>query len=304
MSNQSLALVGKTSELPAPVAERGYSPEQWNTMKNVLFRGASDEAMLLVIDYCKARKLDPLKRPVHIVKVWDSSIRALVETIWPGINELRTTAMRTGSYAGMDEPNLGPMVTNRVGTVDVYFPEYAQVTVYRMVGGQRVPFAGPRVYWLETYAQKKNDDPTPNAMWFKRPRGQLVKCAEAAALRAAFPEELGHEFAAEEMDGQIINERPRHLLDEAGHEPMGLDLIHDAETGEIVDDEPAPTNWKAWSALMAARIDACETAEALAELQTDNAGKLIELARAKQKWADALNERFGTRFHAIEGIEE
>ena len=37
------------------------------------------------------------------------------------------------------------------------------------------------------------------------PRGQLDKAAEAAALRAAFPEELGNDYAAEEMEGQVID---------------------------------------------------------------------------------------------------
>ena len=77
---------------------------------------------------------------------------------------------------------------------------------------------------------------------------------------------------------------------------------HDPETGEV-DAPDDPTDWNAWSKSMAARIDACETVEALAELQTDNNGKLGELGRAKPKWATALNERFGTRFHAIEGSE-
>ena len=77
---------------------------------------------------------------------------------------------------------------------------------------------------------------------------------------------------------------------------------HDPETGEI-DAPDDPTDWNAWSKSMAARIDACETVEALAELQTDNNGKLGELGRAKPKWATALNERFGPRFHAIEGSE-
>ena len=44
-------------------------------------------------------------------------------------------------------------------------------------------------------------------MWKQRPYGQLEKCAEAAALRKAFPEELGNEYAAEEMGNKIDNSR-------------------------------------------------------------------------------------------------
>jgi hypothetical protein len=36
-------------------------------------------------------------------------------------------------------------------------------------------------------------------MWETRPRGQIDKCAEAAALRCAFPEECGGEFIPEEV---------------------------------------------------------------------------------------------------------
>jgi hypothetical protein len=42
-------------------------------------------------------------------------------------------------------------------------------------------------------------------MWIKRPRGQLHKCAKAASLRAAFPEECG-DYAAEGMEGKVIDD--------------------------------------------------------------------------------------------------
>ena len=48
-------------------------------------------------------------------------------------------------------------------------------------------------------------DPSAN-----RPVGQLEKCAEAGALRRAFPEEIGNALTAEEMEGQ-------HTLDGAAH---------------------------------------------------------------------------------------
>jgi hypothetical protein len=43
-------------------------------------------------------------------------------------------------------------------------------------------------------------------MWRKRPYGQLAKCAEAQALRKAFPEIISQHPTAEEMEGKDIND--------------------------------------------------------------------------------------------------
>ncbi len=191
--------------LPQCALAREVEPSAWNALKEI-YDDASDEKVALVIDYCKARRLDPLKKPVHIVSVWSNRRKAMVETIWPSISEIRITAMRTGLFAGQDETKFGPTQTQKLGNVEVTFPEWAQITVYRMVGAQRCAFPGPRCYFLESYATRRKDDYAPNAMWEKRTWGQLEKCAEAAALRRAFPEELGGQATAEEAGGRATDE--------------------------------------------------------------------------------------------------
>ncbi|MBI1359844.1 MAG: phage recombination protein Bet [Alphaproteobacteria bacterium] len=188
-------------------AEMGVSAASWRTLVEAIWPEAKTaESVGMALAYCKARKLDPFKKPVHIVPVWHSGLGKMVETVWPSISELRTTAARTGAYAGKDQVVYGPMVEAEVGRVTIEFPEWAQLTVYRMVGGQRCAFEGDPVYWLEAYAPKggKEQDESPNRMWSKRTRGQLAKVAEAQALRQAFPEEIGGDYSAEEMAGQII----------------------------------------------------------------------------------------------------
>jgi phage recombination protein Bet len=195
-------------------ADIGVTKASWKALVEAVFPAAqSVDSVIMALSYCKARKLDPFKRPVHIVPVYDSARRCMVETVWPGISELRTTAMRTGQMAGMDAAEFGDVVeetfTGSVkqnggwaeASVTLKFPQWCQVTVYRMLAGQRVAFVGPKVYWREAYAGQGKST-VPNSMWQKRPQGQLEKCAEAAALRRAFPEELGNEYAAEEMEGQ------------------------------------------------------------------------------------------------------
>lgn len=186
------------------VEERfGIDRASWKALVEAVFPNATSvESVVLALSYCKARKLDPFKRNVHIVPIWNKDQRCYIDTIWPGIGELRTTAFRTGAYAGRGETVYGPDVTRKVGNVELTFPEWAQVTVSRMVKGVKVDFCGPRVYWIETYAVQSRNDDSPNQMWADRPRGQLEKCAEAAALRAAFPEEVGGDMIPEEVEGR------------------------------------------------------------------------------------------------------
>src|SRR5574344_1688099 len=192
--------------------KRNIGGQMWNVLKETIFPDAKEQSILMAVDYCKVRNLDILKKPVHIVPIWSEKKKCLVDTVWQGISELRTTAMRTGQYAGIDETNFGEKITEEVGGVMITFPEFAQVTVYRLIHGERVPFVGDKVYWLENYAKKKSGE--PNQMWKQRPFGQISKCAEAAALRKAFPEEIGNDYTVEEMEGKVIDiptEQTEHI---------------------------------------------------------------------------------------------
>lgn len=206
--------------LPYPVQleKSGYDIDRakWRTLIDVIFPTAeTSESVALALAYCKARGLDILKKPVNIVPVWNKSAGRTIETVWPSIAESRTTATRTGGFAGFDAVHFGPIVKKKFSgrekvkkewqevTLEVEFPEWACITVYRLVGGIRAAFPGPRTYWLETYGHSGGGE-LPNAMWRKRPFGQLEKCAEAAALRRAFPEEIGSHATAEEMEGQTV----------------------------------------------------------------------------------------------------
>lgn len=212
------------SRLPitAEVAKTlGVTPAEWRVLVEQLYPAAkSVESVHLVLTYCRHRNLDPFKKPVHIVPVYSSALRKMVETVWPGIAELRTTASRTGSYSGLTEAEYGPTITREfVQTISdddprnaareikhtVSYPEWCRMTAWRIVQGARVAFTA-KIYWLETYATAGRNTDMPNEMWRKRPFGQADKCAEAAVLRKAFPEELGGEYAAEEMQGRILDD--------------------------------------------------------------------------------------------------
>ncbi|MDQ0996921.1 phage recombination protein Bet [Phyllobacterium ifriqiyense] len=207
------------SRMPIPAAvakEFEIQPAEWRVLVEQIFPTAkSIEAVMMALAYCRKRNLDIFKKPVHIVPMWSSAKRAMVETVWPGIAEIRTTATRTKQYAGIDAVEFGPMIersfSGKIKQGDnwedvnktVRFPEWASVVVYRMVAGVKCSYHA-KVFWEETYATVGKSD-IPNDMWAKRARGQLDKCVEAAALRKAFPEELGNTYAAEEMEGRSLD---------------------------------------------------------------------------------------------------
>ncbi|MBK1717190.1 phage recombination protein Bet [Thiocystis violacea] len=196
------------------LAELGLDPATWQVLVESIFPAAKTvEGVQLAVRYCQARGLDVMKRPIHIVPMWNRTLGREVETVWPGIAEVQTTAARTGQWAGMDPARFGPegerTFAGRAKTDDgwqelqitVTFPAWCEVTVYRLVGGVRCPFT-ETVFWEESYSRMGGGE-VPTAMWVKRPRGQLLKCAKAASLRAAFPEETG--YTAEEMAGKPID---------------------------------------------------------------------------------------------------
>ncbi|MGI1274159.1 phage recombination protein Bet, partial [Enterobacter kobei] len=146
--------------------------------------------------------------PVHLVPMSVKDSRTgkseWRDVVMPGIGLYRIQADRSGDYAGAREPEFGPDTTQTLSGVEVTFPQWCKYTVYkRMPSGEIVEFSA-KEYWIENYATGGRDTTAPNAMWKKRPYGQLAKCAEAQALRKAWPE-IGQQPTAEEMEGKSLD---------------------------------------------------------------------------------------------------
>lgn len=188
-------------KLPEPVARRGINEAQWRTLMNNLYPGAKAESVMMVWDYCVARKLDPLKKPCHIVPM---QIKIGNDYVWrdvvmPGIYEYRMTATRTGLYLGHSTPIYGEFIDYKGKTV----ASSCAITVYRWNDTAKLRAEYPvELLFVETCATKR--DGSLNQRWATAPRQMLTKCTEAAALREAFPDELGGTHTVEEMDGREL----------------------------------------------------------------------------------------------------
>jgi phage recombination protein Bet len=174
-------------------------------LQNSIYPGAALPSIKMVIGYCRAAGLDPMQKPVHIVPMWDSKASQMRDVVMPGINLYRIQAARSGALAGVSEPAFGPDVTETIGGVEITYPQWCRVTVKRRLATGEVADYASVERWKENYAIKggKEKSIAPNAMWQRRPYAQLAKCAQAQALRVAFPELAGG-YTADEMEGKTI----------------------------------------------------------------------------------------------------
>lgn len=186
-----------------------------HVLQNSLYPGAEIGSVQMVLNYCAAAGLDPMQKPVHIVPIWDGKAKRMRDVIMPGIGLYRTQAARSGNYAGVSEAEYGPDVTEKIGGVEVTYPVWCKVSVKRLLQNGQVAEFSATERWKENYAVKGGADKSiaPNSMWQKRPYAQLAKCAEAQALRKAFPE-FGSAATADEMEGKEIDMGTAEIVQE------------------------------------------------------------------------------------------
>jgi phage recombination protein Bet len=181
--------------------------ELMDVLRNSLYVGAKDSSIKMVMNYCAAAGLDVMQKPVHLVPMWDSKASEMRDVVMPGIGLYRTQAARSGEYAGVTEPEYGADVEDNIGGVKITYPAWCKVTVKRLLPNGTIAEFSATERWKENYAVKGGKDKSiaPNTMWIKRPYGQIAKCAEAQALRKAFPE-FGSQPTNDEMEGKALDE--------------------------------------------------------------------------------------------------
>lgn len=191
-------------------AKAHFGEERFALLRDTIGRDLTAPELAMFLDVAMSKKLDPFARQIHAVKrkrrtklpsgQW---VEEWVMTIQTGIDGFRVIAQRTGVYAGQR----GPFWCGDDGVwTDVWLrkqpPRAAKVEVLRK--GFTEPLVAVALW--DEYAQtyEKDGHYKLTGLWATHPSVMIAKCAEAIALRRAFPEDLAGLYASEEMKAEDI----------------------------------------------------------------------------------------------------
>ena len=187
-----------------------FTQRQLAALAQIGVQGATPADLAVFLHQCQRTGLDPFNRQIYMInrRQKDQNGRYVMkQTIQVGIDGFRTIARRAAdrNHELFSEPETLWCGEDGVWH-DVWIaptpPVAAKVTVRRGEG----EFTGVALY--REYVGTRFDQPTqrhvPNSMWASKPATMIAKCAEALALRKAFPQDLSGLYTADETNMDAV----------------------------------------------------------------------------------------------------
>lgn len=181
---QRTAQMSNSSALAVNSDQNFWDEQQLAALKQIGLANAPKPELAVFLHYCQRTGLDPFARQIYMIE------RGGRFTIQASIDGLRIVAQRSNEYAGQ----AGPFWCGADGVwTDVWLQ--ATPPTAAKVGVMRKGFT--EVLWAVAKFESYNAN---SPIWKKMPDLMIAKCAEALALRKAFPNDLSGIYTAEEME--------------------------------------------------------------------------------------------------------
>lgn len=216
----------------APVKDQtqliSFTPEQVELIKRTVAKGATNDELSLFLHVCQKSGLDPFAKQIYAIKRKDRRSNTEVMSIQTGIDGYRVVAERTKQYAPGKEPTYIYDKDNRLISATAH--------INKLVGDK----------WFEVSATAFHSEYAQdgNFMWGKMPHVMLAKCAEALALRRAFPNELSGLYTQEEMaqaDNGSQVQMPKRKTVDTQAEPRASAPVIDAGERVLHENTAVPS---------------------------------------------------------------
>jgi phage recombination protein Bet len=165
--------------------------EKKELIKGLYCKGLTEQETEHFFSICMKMQLNPMAKQIYVYKLGGKM------TIIVSIDGLRLTADRTKQYAPGKETVFAYKKDGSILSATAYVKKLTPDGAWHEVSA---------VAFFDEYTTGQN-------LWKKMPHVMIAKCAEAQALRRAFPAELSGVYTQEEMD-QAKEEEAEIIQDE------------------------------------------------------------------------------------------
>jgi phage recombination protein Bet len=213
------------------VVSMDFTEDKIQLLKNTVCKGADNNELQLFLHVCSRTGLDPFRNQIYAIK--RNTKDGARMTIQTGIDGFRLIAERTERYSPGKEPTYEYDQQGKLISATSYIKKQTADGTWHDVAG--------KAYW-EEYAQVYNGK--PSQFWAKMPHVMLAKCAEAIALRKAFPGDFSGIYTTEEM----AQAEPVEIVNTPFQENSEI-IVEDKEMTNEELDRYIQKEWGAYSSI-------------------------------------------------------